>query len=219
VHRTRSQFRDEFWLGACRTNGRLAKSQEARGTINQTAVYIDGYNLYYGRLRGTPFKCLDPVALFEHILHAQDPASVLRQVRFYTAPALPKFASHGDASMHAQNEYHRALKGRHPDRFEIVLGSTTTRRTEPHCPPTSRTNRSTRRTQSRCGASSRKRRTLIWRLGCTAMRLRAFFAAGFVLQRFGCGASDESTARGFSAVDPGSRHAGSATKRRSRAAS
>jgi uncharacterized LabA/DUF88 family protein len=92
------------------------------GTITQTAVYIDGYNLYYGRLRGTPFKWLDPVTLFEHILRAQDPGSVLRQVRFYTAPALPRFASHGDASMHAQNEYHRALQSRYPDRFEIVLG-------------------------------------------------------------------------------------------------
>ncbi len=29
-----------------------------------TAVYIDGYNLYYGRIRGTAFKWLDVVALF-----------------------------------------------------------------------------------------------------------------------------------------------------------
>jgi hypothetical protein len=33
----------------------------------QTTVYIDGYNLYYGALRGTPYKWLDVVRLFETI--------------------------------------------------------------------------------------------------------------------------------------------------------
>jgi hypothetical protein len=35
----------------------------------RTVVYVDGYNLYYGLLRGTKLKWLDLVALFEsHVL-------------------------------------------------------------------------------------------------------------------------------------------------------
>ena len=35
----------------------------------RTRVYIDGYNLYYGCLKGTAFKWLDLLALFErHVL-------------------------------------------------------------------------------------------------------------------------------------------------------
>jgi len=33
----------------------------------RTAIYIDGYNLYYGRLRDTQYKWLDVVALFSQI--------------------------------------------------------------------------------------------------------------------------------------------------------
>jgi uncharacterized LabA/DUF88 family protein len=93
--------------------------------IKSTAVYVDGYNLYYGRLRGTPYKWLDVVALFEQLIHVQDPLSKLDKVRFYTAPALPRFASHGEASTAAQTEYHRALQSKHPDRVQIVLGKHT----------------------------------------------------------------------------------------------
>lgn len=35
----------------------------------RTRIYIDGYNFYYGCLRGTPYKWLDLLPLFEnHIL-------------------------------------------------------------------------------------------------------------------------------------------------------
>lgn len=73
-------------------------------TPRSTAVYVDGYNLYYGRLRGTPFKWLDLVKLF-------------------TAPALATFASHGSASVEAQSAYHRALQTKYGDRFETVYGT------------------------------------------------------------------------------------------------
>jgi hypothetical protein len=52
----------------------------------KTIIYIDGYNLYYGTLRGTAYKWLDVVQLFEGICHAQNPASQLVQVKFFTAP-------------------------------------------------------------------------------------------------------------------------------------
>jgi uncharacterized LabA/DUF88 family protein len=93
--------------------------------IKKTAVYIDGYNLYYGRLRGTPYKWLDLPVLFDKLMTEQDPNCVIEAVKFFTAPALGKFATHGQASVEAQNDYHRALRERHPTRFTITLGAHT----------------------------------------------------------------------------------------------
>lgn len=89
----------------------------------KTAVYVDGYNLYYGRLRGSAFKWLDMPALFDALLNTQDPTSVVEAVKFFTAPALGSFASHGQDSVDAQDSYHRALAHRHPRRFSIKLGN------------------------------------------------------------------------------------------------
>ena len=46
-----------------------------------TNVYIDGFNLYYGRLKGTPYKWLDLRAL-SHILL---PGDTLGMIRYFTA--------------------------------------------------------------------------------------------------------------------------------------
>ena len=89
----------------------------------RTAVYIDGYNLYYGRLRHTNYKWLNLVTLFESILKIQDPDSSLEAVKYFTAPALARFAAHGHDSMIAQEHYHRALLARHPAKFSITLGT------------------------------------------------------------------------------------------------
>jgi hypothetical protein len=43
--------------------------------LNRTAIYIDGYNLYYGRLLGTEYKWLDVVSLFGQIIRSIEPAS------------------------------------------------------------------------------------------------------------------------------------------------
>jgi hypothetical protein len=61
----------------------------------KTAVYIDGYNLYYGRLRGTAFKWLDLPVLFDKLLAIQEPAATLEAVKFFSArrwPALRRMA-------------------------------------------------------------------------------------------------------------------------------
>ncbi|OGT60650.1 MAG: acetyltransferase [Gammaproteobacteria bacterium RIFCSPHIGHO2_12_FULL_63_22] len=100
--------------------GRPVESKPRR-----TAVYIDGYNLYYGRLRHTAHKWLDVVSLFEGILRVQDPAATLDAVKLFSAPALAKFAAHGHESMKAQQSYHRALSILHPERFSLVYGSHT----------------------------------------------------------------------------------------------
>lgn len=88
----------------------------------KVGVYIDGYNLYYGRLRGTPFKWLDPVKLIDDILVARDQNESLECVHFFTAHALATFASHGKASEQAQAGYHRALMARHGARMEMTFG-------------------------------------------------------------------------------------------------
>jgi len=92
-------------------------------TRKATAVYIDGYNLYYGRIRGTPHKWLDVVALSDRLLRDQDPTSEVTCVRYFSAPCLARFATHGQASTHAQLAYHRALQARHKDRLIIQLGT------------------------------------------------------------------------------------------------
>lgn len=89
----------------------------------KTAVYVDGYNLCYGRLRDTPFKWLDLVALFTALLRVQDNAAELQAVRFFTAPALARFASDGQTSVEAQHRYHRALENLYPGVFSITLGA------------------------------------------------------------------------------------------------
>ena len=57
---------------------------------SRTAVYIDGYNLYYGRLRGTAHKWLDVVALFDALLRQRDQNESVAKVKFFTAPALAR---------------------------------------------------------------------------------------------------------------------------------
>lgn len=88
-----------------------------------TAVYIDGYNLYYGRLRGTPFKWLDVVQLFQALLVQRDQNETLERVNIFTAHALATFATNGVAPVEAQSAYHRALKARYGERLETIYGN------------------------------------------------------------------------------------------------
>lgn len=88
----------------------------------RTIAYVDGYNLYYGRLSGTEHKWLDVVQLMEQLTLATNPAATLDKVRYFTAPVLARFARRGATSVHAQNIYHEALRFKHPNRLEIELG-------------------------------------------------------------------------------------------------
>ena len=53
----------------------------------KTIVYVDGYNLYYGLLRRSPYKWLDLFTLFQ--THVLQDAEVI-EVRYYTAPVLAR---------------------------------------------------------------------------------------------------------------------------------
>ena len=84
----------------------------------RTVVYVDGFNLYYGVLRGTPFKWLDLCALFQQVL---EPGTLLEQVRYYTAP-IKGNASDDPASPQRQQCYLRALQAYRGRQVEIVQG-------------------------------------------------------------------------------------------------
>ena len=48
----------------------------------RTFVYVDGFNLYYGALRGTPWKWLDLPDLFAKVLQ---PRHDILKVKYFTA--------------------------------------------------------------------------------------------------------------------------------------
>ncbi len=82
----------------------------------RTFVYVDGFNLYYGALKGTPFKWLDLVALFEKILQ---PHHDILTVKYFTArvPGTPADQS----KPQRQDVYLRALRGYRPE-VEVYFG-------------------------------------------------------------------------------------------------
>lgn len=89
----------------------------------KTAIYIDGYNFYYSRLKGTPYKWLDIVSLFRDMIALpQQPDTEVVAVKFFTAPVKASYARHGTHSEQAQTQYHRALLAKHPDLVDIIQG-------------------------------------------------------------------------------------------------
>ncbi|MGV7207855.1 NYN domain-containing protein [Oxalobacteraceae bacterium A2-2] len=89
---------------------------------HRTAVYIDGCNLYYSRLRHSQYKWLDVAGLFDAILAQRDQNEILCKLKFFTAPVLANFSTHGVASETAQSAYHRALYALHQHRVEVING-------------------------------------------------------------------------------------------------
>lgn len=69
-----------------------------------TTVYIDGFNLYYGALRGTPYKWLDLEALCRRLLPKDD----INRIRYFTA----RITARPDDPQQAQRQetYLRALR-------------------------------------------------------------------------------------------------------------
>ena len=47
----------------------------------RTNVYIDGFNLYFGALKGTPYKWLDVDKMCQHVM----PKLEVHRVRYFTA--------------------------------------------------------------------------------------------------------------------------------------
>lgn len=72
-----------------------------------TNVYIDGFNLYYGSLKYTPYKWLDVSKLIKSLY----PAVTINKIRYFTAQVKP-WAHDRDAPVR-QNIYLRALRTLH----------------------------------------------------------------------------------------------------------
>lgn len=89
----------------------------------RTRVYIDGYNLFYGCLKHSDDKWLDIYHLFAtHIIHQQNPESIVDKVYFFTADIKSKISTQGLLAQKAQQSYHRALLKIYPEKIEIIKG-------------------------------------------------------------------------------------------------
>lgn len=78
----------------------------------RTACFVDGYNLFYGLLAGTPYKWLDLPSVLSHIVRVEHPESTINGISFFTSGVKPSLASRGIASKEAQDTYLRALIAR-----------------------------------------------------------------------------------------------------------
>lgn len=70
----------------------------------RTNVYIDGFNLYYGAVKGTPYRWLD-IARFCAVLLPRD---TIQRIRYYTALVKPR--PHDPDQAVRQATYLRALR-------------------------------------------------------------------------------------------------------------
>ena len=82
----------------------------------RTFVYVDGFNLYYGTLKGTSWKWLDLVALFEKVL--QQHHDILK-VKYFTARVSGTPAD--QSKPQRQDVYFRALRSFRPE-VELYFG-------------------------------------------------------------------------------------------------
>lgn len=97
----------------------------------RTRVYVDGYNFYYGCLKGTFHKWLDLYELFaRHVLpsvHFKTAGHPVRSqllpeaLNYFTATIIESAARSSD-SVSSQARYHTALRKRHEGRIRIVEG-------------------------------------------------------------------------------------------------
>lgn len=105
-----------YALGA--TDRLIAVLSFLKDTKLKTIVFIDGYNLYYGLLRRSPYKWLDLYALFQN--HVLQNSEVL-EVRYYTAPVLARMSDDIE-SPKRQRTYLQALRKQQPQQVTIIEG-------------------------------------------------------------------------------------------------
>ena len=69
-----------------------------------TNVYIDGFNFYYGAVRGTPYKWVNLAELCDRLL----PGRLINRIRYFTAPVVSLL--HDPQVQARQEVYLRALQ-------------------------------------------------------------------------------------------------------------
>jgi hypothetical protein len=72
--------------------------------VAKVNVYVDGFNLYYGALKGTPFKWLDLGRLCQALL----PSDTIQEIKYFTARVSARPSK--PTSAHDQGLYIRALR-------------------------------------------------------------------------------------------------------------
>jgi hypothetical protein len=82
----------------------------------RTGVYVDGFNLYYGALKGTGHKWLDLRAMVQRVLA---PTNQIVFLKYFTAMVRPTDAD-PSVAMRQQN-YLRAIKA-HDPLIEVIYG-------------------------------------------------------------------------------------------------
>jgi len=89
----------------------------------RTIVYIDGFNLYYGSLKKTPYKWLD---LWKYFQRALPEKCNLTKIKYFTARVSP-LANDPSAPLR-QDAYIRALRALYPGKVEIIEGHFSTKK-------------------------------------------------------------------------------------------
>lgn len=82
----------------------------------RTSIYVDGFNLYFGALKGTPYKWLDIKAMCSALLN---PENEIRAIKYFTAHVSGSDAD-PEKAIH-QQLYIRALRRMTPE-VEVILG-------------------------------------------------------------------------------------------------
>lgn len=76
----------------------------------KTTIYIDGFNLYYGCLKNSPYKWLDLRALFQTLLHSDNQ---ITDIKYFTARVRTR--PNDDSAQKRQRIYIRALEAWIPE--------------------------------------------------------------------------------------------------------
>lgn len=71
----------------------------------ETYVYVDGFNLYYGAVKDTPYKWLDPARLCQNLLKPRDR---IRKIKYFTARVSARPSDPGQPQR--QDVFLRALR-------------------------------------------------------------------------------------------------------------
>ena len=82
----------------------------------RTYIYIDGFNFYYGAVKGTPYKWLDFKALFQKLLA---PTNQIISIKYFTAIVTGKIDPQQPAR---QKTFIRALKKYIPE-LSVIYGN------------------------------------------------------------------------------------------------
>jgi 6-hydroxy-3-succinoylpyridine 3-monooxygenase len=114
-----------FFLSRFRwTTVELSQPKTPQPRLKRSIIYIDGFNLYYGALRGSPHKWLNLERYFRLLLPNDD----IQKIRYFTAKVVGPRAANQDAYLSALGTL---------PLVEVILGRFKAKQVQglcPHCP-------------------------------------------------------------------------------------